>query len=333
MGNKKQENRKESRSKPPQPERVRPELIEPGRPLPHLHRGPLLLMFFLLALLAFRQVGSMDAGFHLKAGNHILSGHGWPRTDPFTYTLGDHPYTDTSWGYQVLLALADRGGGAPGMVVFHLLILAGIFFLLYKTMRLAPVDPSTAVLLLGAGILACEMRYEVRPELLSYLFLAGLLYLLHRHALGSRTPLWLLPLLLWLWANCHALFVLGWVALACAAAGLWLRDRKPDRSLLAWGGTALLAPLLNPYGVKGVLFPFTLMTRSKRGTLSPSPSGSSSRRSRSTSPPSIPSTPTGPCGPSASWPYWPLRPLFRCWCGRDIGPFYCAWPSSPFRPR
>jgi hypothetical protein len=105
----------------------------------------------------------------------------------------------------------------------------------------------------------------VRPELLSYLFLSGLLYILHRHAHGRTTPLWLLPLLLCIWANSHALFVLGWIALVCVAAGLWLRNRKPDKSLLVWGGLAFLTPLVNPYGLKGVFFPFTLMTRFQKG--------------------------------------------------------------------
>ena len=236
-------------------------LVNPGAPLPRLHLGLLLLILLFLGVLGARQVGSPDVGFHLKAGHDILSGRGWPRMDTFTYTINDHPYTDTTWGYQVLLSLAHAAGGAPGMVVFHLMILMGIFYLLYRTARLAPVDSASVALFLGAGILACEMRFEVRPEMLSYLFFAGLLYLLHRHAVGCRTPLWLLPLVLWLWANCHALFVLGWAALACAVAGLWLRDRKPDAALLRWSGAALLAPLLNPYGLKGVLFPFALMTR------------------------------------------------------------------------
>ena len=240
-------------------------LLDQGAPLSPFHRAVLMLMFLLLVMLGTRQVGSLDAGFHLKAGASILSDHGWPRFDSFTYTLNTHPYTDTSWGYQVLLALAYTLGGAPGMVVFHLLILIGIFVLLYKTARLIPVDPSTLVILLGAGILACEMRYDVRPELLSYLFLAALLHLLHRHALGIKTRLWLLPVLMGLWANAHALFVLGWVALACVIAGLWIRDRGPDKPLLLWSGAAFVAPLVNPYGLQGVLFPFTLLTRFRPG--------------------------------------------------------------------
>ena len=244
-----------------------PTLLEPGARLPRPYQGLLLLMVLLLAALAVRQVDDPDVGFHLKAGSWILSGHGWPHNDPFTYTLNTHPYTDTTWGYQVLLTLANQVAGAPGMVMFHLMILMGLFYLLYKTTRLVPVDAATLTALLGAGIVAGELRYNIRPELLSFLFLAALLYVLHRHALGLKTPLWLLPLLLGVWANVHALFALGWIALVCVAAGLWIRDRRPDRKLLLWSGAALVAPLVNPYGIRGVLFPLSLLSRFQAGNV------------------------------------------------------------------
>jgi hypothetical protein len=37
--------------------------------------APLLLIL----VLSIRQIGSLDIGFHLKAGNDVLGGHGWPR--------------------------------------------------------------------------------------------------------------------------------------------------------------------------------------------------------------------------------------------------------------
>ena len=276
-------------------------LLEPGAPLPWIYRGALTVMFVFLGLLALRQVGDPDAGFHLKAGTSILSGHGWPRTDSFTYTLSDHPYRDTSWGYQVLLVLSHSVAGAPGMVVFHLILLAALFLLIYKTARLASVDPATLVVLFGAGILASEVRYDIRPEALSYLFLAGLLYVLHRRALGWTAPLWVLPLLLWLWANCHALFVLGWAALACTVAGLWIRDRRPDKPLILWTGASLLTPFVNPYGMKGVMFPFSLLTRFQGGNAFGGSIG------EFTSPFALHLTPQNPF--YAHWPIWTFRVL------------------------
>lgn len=77
-----------------------------------LYKITLFLIFALLLLFSFRDVSSLDTGFHLKAGNYILSGQGFPKNDPFTYTINDHPYTDTSWGYQVLISIFQKIAGS-----------------------------------------------------------------------------------------------------------------------------------------------------------------------------------------------------------------------------
>ena len=95
--------------------------LDGGRPVPSAkwprlswpHQVALGLVLVLIGLFALRQVSSPDIGFHLRAGNYILSGNGWPPNDPFTYTVTDHAYLDTSWGYQVLLALVERMRETP----------------------------------------------------------------------------------------------------------------------------------------------------------------------------------------------------------------------------
>src|SRR5882672_2389291 len=245
----------------PGPEAWAPSLLSPGRPLPAVHRGALILSFALLAILATRQVGSLDIGFHLKAGERILDGHGWPRTDPFTFTVPDHPYVDTSWGYQALAAVVHGTCGVNGLVFLDVALILAVFALLYRSARLAPVDPTTLVLLLLAGGIASEMRFEARPELLSWTFLALVLHILHRHALGLRSPLWALAAIHLVWANAHSLFVLGWGALLCFLAGTWLETRRLDRALLGWSLASVAITLVNPYGWRGAAFPFTLTTR------------------------------------------------------------------------
>jgi len=224
-------------------------------------RLALAVVLALAALLALRQVDSLDAGFHLRTGNSILDGDGWPRTDPFSFTLREHAYVDTSWGYQVLIAAVERALGPDGLVLLHAALVAATFFLLARTARLGGADLALLPALVLVGILASELRFAVRPELLSYLFLAGVIHLLRRHAEGRRTPLVLLPLVFLLWANCHSLFVLGWGALGCFVAGSFLRNIELDRRLALWSVASLVAPLLNPYGARGVLFPFTLLSR------------------------------------------------------------------------
>ena len=246
-----------------------PPRATPGRAASSLQPGPWRLHhtlalsagFALIGILAVRQVGSPDAGFHLKTGQFILAGRGWPASDPFTYTLGSHAYIDTSWGYQVLLAAIHGFAGAPGLVLFHAALILAAFLVVSRTARLAPSDPASLVVFLLAAGLASEMRFEIRPETLSWLFLVLVLHVLHRDAEGLPSPLWTLPLIHGIWANCHSLFILGWAAQACFLAGGTIRRRRfPTRSA-AWGLASIVVTFVNPYGWRGVVFPFTLATR------------------------------------------------------------------------
>ncbi len=243
------------------PERARLESPETVRD----HWFALALVLLLIGILALRQVDSLDVGFHLEAGEYLLDGNGWPRTDPFSFTMREQRYVDTSWGYQVLIASVQRVLGPQGLVLLHAAFVLGTFLLLWRTARLGLADPTILVLLLLLGALASELRFSVRPELFSYLLLATLLYLLQRYAQGRVAPLAGLPLLFLLWVNAHSLFVLGWIALACFWTGISLRDRRPDRRLLAWSLACVGVALVNPYGLRGVLFPFTLLSRFREG--------------------------------------------------------------------
>ena len=245
------------------PPRRRPE--PPGTSLPPsptwLHQVALFCIFGLLLVLAVRQVGSPDLGFHLRTGEYILEGHGFPRTDPFTETMRTHRYTDTSWGYDVFVAAIHRLGGAPGLVLAHALLVMFTLFMLYRTTRLLAGDPTTLVLVFLAAVVAMETRFEVRPEILSYALLAVLLHLLHRYAAGLPVRLWMLPALMLVWANVHSLYVLGWAAMAAFVVGLWLSRKSFDTNLARWCLLGVLVAVLNPYGWRAVAFPFTLLTR------------------------------------------------------------------------
>jgi tetratricopeptide (TPR) repeat protein len=132
---------------------------------------------------------------------------------------------------------------------------------LLLTARLARVDSTLLPALFLLGGLAAEMRYETRPELVSYLLLALVLYLLHRHAEGKASPLWLLVPIHLIWVNMHGLFIVGWLAEGCFILGLLVRDRRLDRRLLVWTAAAVTVALLNPYGWRGATFPLVLATR------------------------------------------------------------------------
>ena len=123
---------------------------------------------------------------------------------------------------------------------------------------------------------AMSARFDPRPEIFSMFLLAAYLAILPRT--GQRPALvWLLPILQMLWVNAHALFVLGPLTL-----GAFLLDRlvRPIRrcaggrsgdvasaerrlSLHHVGAAAavIAACLVNPYGLKGALFPLELLPK------------------------------------------------------------------------
>jgi len=232
-----------------------------SRALSTRHRIALGLVLLLVALFAMRQVGSHDAGFHLAAGESILDGDGWPRNDTFTYTVRGNEYVDTSWGFQIVLAVANRVAGPAGMTWFSVAVAVGIFVLLVGTTRLATADAGSLAVVLLLGAITSEIRFEPRPELVSYLLLALLLHLLQRHAEGLPTPLWPLVPIHLLWVNTHSLVILGWGAMGCFIAGLAVRDRRLDGRLIGWCAAAVAIGLVNPYGLRGLLFPLELVTR------------------------------------------------------------------------
>jgi len=224
------------------------------------------LILLLSAVFATRQISSLDAGFHLQAGEHILAGKGWPDTDPFTFTVPTHAYTDMSWGYQVLLSLAQRTGDAPAIVLLHTVMVAGLFTLLLFTARLRPVNPAVLCLGLLLAVLACEQRFDIRPELASYVLLAVTLFVAHRNDVGKPGLLWMLPAIQLIWANTHSLFVLGWSAMVCFVAGAWLQGVW-RRNLAIYSAAAAAVTLINPYVIEGVMFPFSLLTRFQENNL------------------------------------------------------------------
>jgi hypothetical protein len=98
---------------------------------------------------------------------------------------------------------------------------------------------------LAAGMIARSAAAD-RPYLVTYALMGLTLWILER-----RRPLWLLPPLFIVWANCHGGYFMGWVLLGgyCAEALFQrLRGRPPKDEKTLWAASllAILASGLNP---------------------------------------------------------------------------------------
>jgi tetratricopeptide (TPR) repeat protein len=221
----------------------------------------IIAIFCMAFLLSLREIQEMDLGFHLRAGEWIVHNKTWPENDPFTYTVTDHPYIDLHWMYQIFLFFLYRLGGSLFLVLSHAAFILSAFFLVMAISRRRLHSPAALAPLLFLAVLSSELRFMIRPETVSWVFLAATLLILERRSNGESSPLWLLPVIHLLWVNMQGLFILGWILLGAFFIGDLLENRKVDRSLALWGGAAILVCFINPYLHRGVLFPLTLFTR------------------------------------------------------------------------
>jgi hypothetical protein len=213
------------------------------------------LVFVAGAALGYRQIASPDIGFHLATARWIVENGSWPRTDPLSYTVPDHPYIDLQWLFQLLTyGLIEIGGTAAVTAATTCLTLLFAALLLLRSRLRRGSLPLSVTALLPLFFLA--NHWEPRPHLLSWIWGSLLLLLLERNDRGSRRWLPFLPLIMIAWVNSHSLFVLGIVILGTYCAGdLVCRSRQKDKTLLAWSAIAVAACLVNPYHVRGLLFP------------------------------------------------------------------------------
>lgn len=215
------------------------------------------IMAVMAMMLAFQEIRDLDIGFHLKAGEWILQNMRFPGNDPFTYTITDRPYIDMYWLYQVVLAISNYAGGEFGMVLLNALAVgASVFLLFRRTAQLTPLRNSYVVPVLFVAVMTCSYFFFIRPHIFSWIFLNLLLFFLERYRSNRSAPLWPIAVIMLLWVNTHALFILGWIVFFCYFVGDSLQHRKIDVNLLKWSAIAVAACFVNPYFYKGaVLLP------------------------------------------------------------------------------
>jgi hypothetical protein len=207
-------------------------------------------------------VSDTDTWWHLKTGEYLLRQHRLPVPDPFSYTayMGKPAYPGEEitrqfnltheWLAQIFLYGTYALGGFPGLVAMR-----ALWLMAFCGLAGWIVWRRTGGFYRGVGaalavMLTAQNFTSDRPQYITYVFL-GLTILI----LESRRRLWLLPPLLLVWANAHAGFLLGWVAMgAYCGEALFLRLRgKPpaeEKALWAFSLGAILISGLNPNGFR-----------------------------------------------------------------------------------
>jgi hypothetical protein len=250
--------------------------------------GLLILVFWCVLFLAQKiDLPVADLGRHIQNGSVIIHGsnadrHGVLYTNFYSYTEPEHNFVNHHWLSGVVFYLVHQAWGFEGLSLFYILLVSLAFMFCLKTAE----NVSNWTMALGVGVLILPIitqRVEIRPEAFTYLFLAvfNFCLTLNRWGFGESSAdtkakrnvskiLWLLPVIMLLWVNLHIGFIFGFLILgtfmlirAIEELRLKLKDKNYQISsqlkyLIGVFIGSLVAGLLNPFGIHGLLYPLNI---------------------------------------------------------------------------
>jgi hypothetical protein len=205
-----------------------------------------------------------DTYLHIAAGRWILAHGALPVHEPFSHSVPGANWISAEWLAQIILAATYDHFGWSGVILLAAACVALTATLLTHFL-LRHLEPLPALVVATAAAALLLPHALARPHVLALPLLvlwAGVL-LAARDA-GRPPPFVALPVMM-LWANLHGSFMFGLALTAFLGTEAMLRP-GPGSSGRAyayrWGVflcAALLAALVTPYGVAGLIQPIRLI--------------------------------------------------------------------------
>jgi hypothetical protein len=215
--------------------------------------------------IGLRRLSDNSFLWHWRTG-HLILEHGVPHADPFSFTVPGANWIAQSWLAELAYAVADKLAGAFGIRVLLAATGAALGACLYRiTLRFAR-DRLRAALVTLAAMAAVLVVWSERPLIFGLLAMAAVVWMVEvPDSFAGRHATVLLPAVLWLWANVHGTFELGYVYLGLHLVGQWSEGapfwQGRERRLTIAATVALVLIAVNPYGISLLLFPFELVRR------------------------------------------------------------------------
>lgn len=220
-----------------------------------------------------------DIFWHLAAGRELVRTLAPIQRDPFSIGAFGRSWTDVHWLFQLGCYGVHSLFGLRGLVLVKSgLIGVGAMLLCAAVPRRA--RPLTAAILIGS-LWCARPLLLLRPVIVSLVLIAVFFFVLERfRRAGAERGLWLLPIAQVVWCNCQGLFALGPAMIAAYAIAATCQaslrnyaftsecvaaapEEHRARARWLWLACAAcaLASLATPYGLRGWLLPFELLSR------------------------------------------------------------------------
>ena len=200
------------------------------------------------------EIYDTDFWWHLRTGQYVVETRALPAPDPFAWTtagakdayIGEARTRQFNltheWLAQAMLYGTWRSSGFAGVVAMRALSMTAVCGLIaWLAWRRRKSFLGGVAAALAASSVLVTLALD-RPYQVTFLFLAITLVVLE-----DRRPLWLLPPLFLIWANCHGGYFLGWVVLGAHCAESLLRRQRSGRLWIV-SAACVLVSAANPNG-------------------------------------------------------------------------------------
>ncbi|AQV93080.1 hypothetical protein BJN34_04110 [Cupriavidus necator] len=217
-----------------------------------------LSLFSILSFTGARLLVDPDTLWHIAAGKWILANQAVPTTDPFSFSFHGAKWVPHEWLAEVILGASHTLLGWAGPVLVTALA-ASVTLTVLLRFLLRYIEPLHAFTGTILTFLTLVQHLLARPHTLAWpLMVIWAAHLVLAREQGKRPSPWLLVVML-AWANLHGSFLLGIGLTGALAVEAILTEGHPRQSAKVWTpflALTVLAGLLTPNSVDGLLFPF-----------------------------------------------------------------------------
>lgn len=208
-----------------------------------------------IAFAFLRGLNDSDLFWHLLNGERLMTTGAPVAADPYSFTVPGEYRPPHEWLSEALMHLSVTHAGPDlALALFALALPLGFGALGLALLKRGVPVLTIAVASVVPALVALPYA-SVRPQVLSWAFMACLVALLL--AVDARRPLWILAAvpMFAAWANTHGLYVLGLCVLGWYA--MWTLYGRTDLREFRWlvvgtTGAAVLASALSPVGIEGL---------------------------------------------------------------------------------